>query len=167
MPAMFWSLALLLLPEHAKARARVRQELQDTANSKRQQQQQQQVPVRQGLSAAVDGATMSAMLQLAMDRRSWVSRCVAEAIRLRLHSIAGGLVGRTIEYPTRCSWTLPAAHASVQRGFKTESRQPASCGPLRSTHCSCCSGLSTAAATACFVDKPCACQERVCVHARY
>jgi hypothetical protein len=61
------------------------------------------VPVRQGLSAAVDGATMSAMLQLAMDRRSWVSRCVAEAIRLRLHSIAGGLVGRTIEYPTRCS----------------------------------------------------------------
>lgn len=94
MPAMFWSLALLLLPEHAEARAKVRQELQDTAISirqqKQQQEQQQQMPAQQGLSTAIDGATVSAMLQLAMDKRSWVSRCVAEAIRLRLHSIAGG-----------------------------------------------------------------------------
>lgn len=92
MPAMFWSLALLLLPEHAAAQQRVLQELQDTAHSIREQQQGMQ-PQQQGQSAAgcssLDDATAAAMLQLALDKRSWVSRCVAEAIRLRLHSIAG------------------------------------------------------------------------------
>jgi len=112
MPAMFWSLALLLLPQHADARARVLQELRGAIHKIKQQQQQQGQPaqaqnllkdkhqqqqqpgdgLQQGQQEAVpalDEATVSAMLALALDKRSWVSCCVAEAIRLRLHSIAG------------------------------------------------------------------------------
>jgi response regulator of citrate/malate metabolism len=101
MPALFWSLALLLMPEQAEARARVLQDLQETADSIRKQQpsakeKQQQQPTtkeqraaEQALPAGLDDATVSAMLQLSLDKRSWVSRCVAEAIRLRVHSIAG------------------------------------------------------------------------------
>lgn len=105
MPAMFWSLALLLLPEHAAARHKLLQELQDTiqqqqqpanlptqTEAKRQQQPQQQQPG----AVAIDKATEAAMLQVALDKRSWASRCVAEAIRLRLHSIAGVKQGRRV-----------------------------------------------------------------------
>jgi hypothetical protein len=90
---MFWSLALLLLPEHAAAREKILQELQDTIGQQPQPADlpiQTQDPQQQQQGAArLDKATEAAMLQLAMDKRSWVSRCVAEAIRLRLHSIAG------------------------------------------------------------------------------
>lgn len=98
MPAMFWSLALLLLPEHAGARERVVQELRSTADNIKQQQQQQQQNQQQPqnqqqseppLPPQLDESTVAAMLQLSLDKNSWVSRCVAEAIRLRLHSIAG------------------------------------------------------------------------------
>lgn len=105
MPALFWSLALLLMPEQAEARARVLQELQETADGIRTQQQQQpsakqqQLPVKQEVPAGLDHATVSAMLQLSLDKRSWVSHCVAEAIRLRVHSIAGEGAGPCLPAP--------------------------------------------------------------------
>jgi cytochrome P450 len=100
MPALHWSLAFLLLPEQAAARQKVLAELKDAADKQRQQQQQeegQQIPGGQEKDSAqqqqqqqlgVDNATAAAMVQLAMDKSSYVSRCVAEAVRLRLHSIA-------------------------------------------------------------------------------
>jgi hypothetical protein len=124
---MFWSLALLLLPEHAAAQERVLQELETAAASIREQQQQQQ-PVEQqppvvqqqpqgmstpfcnsSSSSSMDDATFAAMLQLALDKRSWVSRCVAEAIRLRLHSIAGTPCGDR----EGCSGAAAAASVSA------------------------------------------------------
>jgi hypothetical protein len=94
MPALHWSLAFLLLPEQAAARQKQSTELSDAV----QQQQQigKQVPAgpqtnltqQQQAIPGVDAATAAAMVKLAMDKNSYVSRCVAEAIRLRLHSIA-------------------------------------------------------------------------------
>jgi cytochrome P450 len=98
MPALHWSLAFLLLPEQAAARQKILTELADAVQQQQrvnmqvpagqqtdlvqQQQQQQQV------IAGVDAATAAAMIKLAMDKNSYVARCVAEAVRLRLHSIA-------------------------------------------------------------------------------
>jgi hypothetical protein len=94
MPALHWSLAFLLLPEQAAARQKVLTELSDAVQQQQQvgkqvlagtrtdlTQQQQVIP-------GVDAATAAAMIKLAMDKNSYVLRCVAEAVRLRLHSIA-------------------------------------------------------------------------------
>eukprot|EP00879_Flechtneria_rotunda_P018291 GHRR01019188.1.p1 GENE.GHRR01019188.1~~GHRR01019188.1.p1 ORF type:complete len:508 (+),score=214.12 GHRR01019188.1:966-2489(+) len=100
MPALFWSLAFLLLPDQAAARNRILADLQDILQQHKSQQQPQQAASGQqaelGLQqqqqqqqpSSVDAATTAAMIQLAQDKRSYVSKCVAEAIRLRTHSIA-------------------------------------------------------------------------------
>lgn len=102
MPALYWSLAFLLLPEQADARQRIQAEFQATLQQhqghsqysvsgaagqqlKEQGDGAQQADLKQ---CVVSAAAAAAMLQLAMDKGSFVSRCVAEAVRLRLHSIA-------------------------------------------------------------------------------
>ena len=66
-PATFWSLAFLLLPENQPHLSRVIADL-DTEVKK-------------------EGDVHQAIYNLSSDRRSLVSRCVGEAIRLRVHSI--------------------------------------------------------------------------------
>jgi hypothetical protein len=106
MPALHWSLAFLLLPEQAAARQKVLTELSNAANKQQpQQQQQQSIP-------GVDAATAAAMIQLAMDKGSFVSRCVAEAVRLRLHSIA-------IRYVAVQDLVLPRSHGSTAAAGST------------------------------------------------
>lgn len=118
MPALFWSLALLSMPQHEPTAARVLAELQEAAQQQRQHaassKQQQDKPSGPAAAAeggrgaggigSLDAATTAAMIQLAMDRQSWVSKCVAEAIRLRAHSIAG---------ETRAEWGHGGAMANA------------------------------------------------------
>ena len=84
-PATFWSLAMLLLPENKGHAAAILSELKEevrkesaaspaTATATTKQQQ-------------VQASVSRAAFRLATDRKSAVSRCVAEAIRLRVHSI--------------------------------------------------------------------------------
>jgi hypothetical protein len=143
MPAMFWALALLCLPQHDAARARILCELADATQQVKQQQQPDGAGAhgRAGSAAVgvVDADTAAAMVELAMDKRSWVSRCVAEAIRLRLHSIAGAF-----------EWGLWAA-LCVRCGLQTAT-------DARHPPC----WLLPRAATCCHV-LPCAARSALCV----
>lgn len=93
-PATFWSLAFLLLPENAHHRLSITQQLlnqQDSASGdgatvQAQQQQHNTAPGRDPVPTASGGLLAAAFL-LATDRKSCASRCVAESIRLRVQSI--------------------------------------------------------------------------------
>lgn len=74
-PATFWSTAMLLLPENGSYAEAILSELNQELRSSA------------GPRTPTDAQLADAAAKLAMDRRSMVSRCVAEAIRLRCHSI--------------------------------------------------------------------------------
>lgn len=79
MPALFWAVAFMALPEQACARAALRAELAAAAGA----------AAAGAAGAGAAGALQrAAVLQIALDRKSFAARCVAEAVRLRMHSIA-------------------------------------------------------------------------------
>ncbi|KAG1666305.1 hypothetical protein FOA52_004786 [Chlamydomonas sp. UWO 241] len=92
-PATFWTTAMLLLPEHAKHAHRVVEELGAELSS----------AAGGGRKGATAAASLTqeqlavAAFRLSMDRKSCISRCVAEAVRLRVHSIDLRITSRAIE----------------------------------------------------------------------
>ena len=88
-PATFWALAMLLLPENKGHAAAVLSELKEEVKEE-EDKESTASPVTATATTKqqqVQASVSRAAFRLATDRKSAVSRCVAEAIRLRVHSI--------------------------------------------------------------------------------
>ncbi|GAX85351.1 hypothetical protein CEUSTIGMA_g12768.t1 [Chlamydomonas eustigma] len=103
-PATFWSLAMLMLPENKDYAETVLSDVDDivmkrgdsnnvvlAASTKPCSESSMESSDRLSMEPVLKDEQLSAIakasFQLATDRRSLISRCVAEAIRLRVHSI--------------------------------------------------------------------------------
>jgi hypothetical protein len=129
--AMFWALAFLLLPENAAHLEAVRAEVRDAVAAEAVASEAPGARARGtrggGAAAALPPALRSALARLALDRRSAVARCVDEAIRLRVHSVAIRLVP---EHKSELVLTLPAAAAAGEEaaGGGAAAREPERAG---------------------------------------
>lgn len=85
-PATFWSLAFLLLPENRIHLSAVLSELKDELVRDIGLVHGSKKPLSASTESE-EAALSRAAFKLAVDRRSTISRCVAEAVRLRVHSI--------------------------------------------------------------------------------
>jgi hypothetical protein len=141
---MFWAFAFLLLPENAHHLAAIRQEInqaaaEEAAGAPAVAATAATSPTRRSARTAAaagtptvttrrraaaqsgprlpDTAVRSAIVRLSLDRRTAAARCVAEAIRLRVHSIAIRLVpaGRR-ELVLRLPAAAVAAAAAAEDG---------------------------------------------------
>jgi hypothetical protein len=114
---MFWSIGFLLLPENAPHLAAIRKEI---AAAAAEEAAAARAAAGSGAAGgpgsggggeapttAAAAALRAALVRLALDRRSHASRCVAESIRLRVHSIAIRLAGGK-----GIKWDLPPAVAT-------------------------------------------------------
>lgn len=84
-PATFWSLAFLLLPENKVHLDTVLSELKEEVVKDAGAIKQRKTPVV--VDPSEKAAITQAAFRLSVDRKSSISRCVAEAVRLRVHSI--------------------------------------------------------------------------------
>ncbi|KAG2423055.1 hypothetical protein HXX76_015571 [Chlamydomonas incerta] len=96
-PSTFWATGFLLLPENAHHRAAVLAELQ--AELKGAGAAAAASSPGGGSAAYSNEELVAAAARVAAGRRSAVSRCVAEALRLRVQSIDVRLAADTLELP--------------------------------------------------------------------
>jgi cholesterol 7alpha-monooxygenase len=83
-PATFWSIAFLILPENKNFQATMFKELEHEIGKERNMSDE---PNLNSSKSPTRAMLHKAAVRLAMDRKSCISRCVAESIRIRSHSI--------------------------------------------------------------------------------
>ncbi|GLC34215.1 hypothetical protein PLESTB_001610000 [Pleodorina starrii] len=131
-PSVFWSTAFLLLPENAVHKASIVAELQMELQTASAQPSGPAAAATEGAAGAnglasrpADSPTarlqtqpstsevVAAATRLAANRRSQVSRCVAEALRLRVQSIDVRQVASPLDLPSE---SAPGGHLRLPRG---------------------------------------------------
>lgn len=112
MPATFWTLAFLILPENAAHRQRVLQDIKTQAGALQGDQHaaagSSQQPVGSPASSRAPschgGCTpetlAAAIVKLSLDRKSFVGKCAAEALRLRVPSIDVRIASSNLQLST-------------------------------------------------------------------
>jgi len=99
--ATFWALAMLLLPSNNAYKEQVLTELQQKAQELSKQADNVKPEAAGKISSSSkdseEDPCAAAAFALSMDRRSAISRCVAEAIRLRVQSIEVRIAAADIE----------------------------------------------------------------------
>ncbi|KAI8474677.1 MAG: cytochrome P450 [Monoraphidium minutum] len=115
--AMFWAIAFLQLPENVQHLAAVRADVaaavadEEAAGGSGGSGGGGGGGGGGGASSGGGGALRAALVRLSLDRRAAAARCVAEAVRLRVHSVAIRLVARD-----GLDLELPAAGGGGSKG---------------------------------------------------
>ena len=128
-PATFWSLAFLLLPENKPHLDAALSELKDEVAKEvlAPIDRPLKTDKRKGSHEAEEEALSRAAFTLAINRKSAISRCVAEAIRLRVHSIDLRIAAADLSLTSSAGDVVSVAcedaiFPSLQPGIRNEDR---------------------------------------------
>lgn len=124
-PATFWSLAFLLLPENKIHLDAVLSELKEEVVKEAGSIERRKTPAGV-INPREKAAITQAAFGLSVDRKSAISRCVAEAVRLRVHSIDLRIAAADLRLASSTGEIVSAGHSyDMSASFCTRSDPPA------------------------------------------